>query len=53
MACLFLDASISAYKKMFGSEKFADMGTMDKHIHMTTAAAIENMAKQKVGWKIS
>ena len=51
VACLFLDASLSAYKKMFGSEQFADVGNMDKRIHMTTAAAIENMAKQKVGWK--
>ena len=38
----FPDASISAYKKIFGSD------SMDQHVRITTAAALENAAKQKV-----
>ena len=33
---------------MFGSEQFTDN---EKRVQMTTAAAIENAAKQKVIWK--
>ena len=39
------DLNLSTYQKMFSSEQFTDN---EKHVHLTTAAVIENAAKQKV-----